>query len=346
MVCGTPNRKIDMNNKLLLIRVFSVLALALACGGLDYFFPAWRIFSLAQAGSCASTVTSYGGYSTTTADDCPISSAVTSASVRNFTTPIQGNIQFQILQSLLRNEGGSSGDNDKPWNGWATPTFTSIESKRDPDLGVRESADLYQLTFGGDTKVDKMIFGISGSYTRADTVSANGSDDYRVGPYAAYSFSKNLYATAIAGYNRRRVDNSDQDGNGLFTDASLSYILPIDKTFIVGRIGHRFGYFAQEGGTTPGPTGDDDRWDNTYYVSGEALYNFGNFLPFLNATWEHFNPEGSLADMDSAFLKLGFRYTLHNSITMGLSYQTELTGRAEDHDVYYNQANMDVLIPF
>jgi hypothetical protein len=272
---------------------------------------------------------------------------VLSTLARNSTAPIHGNIQFQILQSLLESGGGgSSGDTDRKWNAWATPTFTSIESKRDPDLGTRESAGLYQLTLGGDTRVDQFLYGLSGSYTRIDAETANGADDFRMSPYLAYLFNKNLYATAIAGYNRRRVDTGAQDGNGLFTDASLNYILPIDNTILVGRVGHRFGYFAQEGKTFSGVKRDDDSWDNTYYLSGEALYKWGNFLPYLNATWEHLDPEDTENDTDSAFLKLGFRYTAQNSITLGLSYQTELTGRAEDHDVYYNQANMDILIPF
>jgi hypothetical protein len=278
---------------------------------------------------------------------CESADAAREAAVRNFVTAIRNSIQFQILQSwFLSGGGGGSGDgaSSRAWNTWATPTFTSIESKL--NLGGRESADSYQMTFGGDTKIDQFILGASGSYTRIDTDIANGADDYRIAPYMAYSFNKNMYATAIVGYNRKRVDNSALDGNGLFTDASLNYILPIDQTILVGRVGHRFGYFAQEGLSSPGFKGDDDSWDNTYYISGEALYKWGDFLPFLNVTWEHFDPEDLKEDMDSAFVKLGFQYAVRNDITFGLNYQTELTGRAEDNDVYYNQAGMDLRIRF
>ncbi|HLF98124.1 MAG TPA: autotransporter outer membrane beta-barrel domain-containing protein [Methylococcaceae bacterium] len=278
---------------------------------------------------------------------CESANATQQASVRNFTTAVSQNIQFQILQSLFASGGGgSSGDasSNRAWNTWGTPTFTSIESNL--GFGGRESTNSYQFTFGGDTKIDQFIFGASGSYTRIDAEIANGADDYRVAPYAAYSFNKNLYATAIMGYNRKRVDNSKLDGNGLFTDASLNYILPIDSVVLVGRAGHRFGYFAQEGRRSTGFNHDDDSWDNTYYISGEALYKWGDFLPFLNVTWEHFDPEDLQDDMDSAFLKLGVQYAVHSDITLGLNYQTELTGRAEDQDVYYNQAGMDLRLRF
>jgi hypothetical protein len=277
---------------------------------------------------------------------CEAANAAQQASVRNFATAIYNNIQFQILQSVLNGGGSGSGDApDRAWNTWATPTFTSIESQL--GLGGKESTNSYQLTFGGDTRIGSFILGASGAYTRIDAEIANGADDYRLAPYLAYSFNRNMYATAIVGYNRKRVDSSSLDGNGLFTDASLNYILPVlDNAALVGRVGHRFGYFAQEGLPSPGFKHDDDAWDNTYYLSAEALYKWGNFLPFLNVTWEHFDPEDLKSDMDSALLKAGVQYAVRNDVTLGLTYQTELTGRAEDQDVYYNQAGMDLRIRF
>lgn len=263
---------------------------------------------------------------------------------RTLTTGIQQIIKFQMLESFDKeNGGGGSGDTNssRDWNYWITPTFTSFESKIGHSF--RDSTDLYQLTFGGDTKIDQFLLGVSGSYSRTDAETTDGDHEARVAPYASYSFTRNLYATAIAGYNARKVDHYDRSGNGLFTDIALNYILPIDQLFLIGKAGHRFSWFYK---FANGEGGDEDSWDNTYYLSGEVLYKFGNFMPYINATWEHFDPEDLHDDTDDAFLKLGFQYAVKNDMTLGLAYQTEISGRAEDKDVYYNQASMDIRIRF
>lgn len=262
---------------------------------------------------------------------------------RAMTQGIQRVVTQRKLQAFSGGpSGGSAGDAkaEGEWNTYATPTFSSIEQ----NTGVAKiGQDTYQLSFGADTRVEDFIYGAAGSYTKSDSETGKTSFyDYRVAPYISYSFNKNLYATAITGYSRADFARTKptRDGNGAFTDASLGYILPVDKTILVGRMGHRFTYFGHD------DKNQIDSWENTYYLSGEALYKWGDFLPYINATWEHLDPEDAPEDVDSAFLKLGLQYALKQDMTLGLSYQTELTGRVEDSEVYYSQAQADFRIRF
>lgn len=298
------------------------------------------------------------------------SSSIIEQIVRQTSRQVSGSVGRGIQAEefdKLTGAGGGSGDTrslgplGSGFNTWATPSFTGIEIESGgaediaDDLAVAGGMDidLYQMVVGGDTRKGDFVFGFSGSYTRADVNSAGGEVDiganmYTVTPYASYIVTKNFFITAMAGYNRLQVEDSQVDGNGLFTDISANYMLPIDSYVLTGKVGHRFGYFASEDSTSgvPTPGRDDDSWDNTYYISGDISYKWGDFTPYLTGTWEHFDPEDDPEDFDSAFLRLGFHYDVRDEVTVGLSYTTELTGRAEDSEEYYNQAAMDIKVRF
>lgn len=261
--------------------------------------------------------------------------------------------------------GGGSGDAlaSRMIAGFASPTFTGLE---DVDSGV--DTEIYQMVLGGDTRMTDFIVGVSGSYSRADVNGSVGGapggfvdfglNTYAVTPYAAYLINKNLFVSAMAGYNRTEVEESQSDGNGVFTDISIGYILPVDQFVFSGRLGHRFNYFAQENsmGTAQdlfnfdaGADRDDDAWDNTYYIQGQVDYKWNNLTPYLSGRWEHNDPEDTPAgtdDIDSAFLTAGIDYDVQDAVSVGLHYTTELTGRAEDSDKYYNQAGASLKVRF
>lgn len=267
--------------------------------------------------------------------------------IRSISTAIQNNILFQFTDFTGGGaKGGGSGDSvsERAFNAWVTPSYTSVNTAL--GQGAHNNNDMYQVSFGGDAKTGDLIYGLSGAYNRSDA-GAQRSDDYRVAPYAAYSFSKNIYATAITGFSRRNTDtprsNRGTDSNGVFTDASLSYIQPIGQAILVGKAGHRFSYSITE--SMP-RGGNNNAWDNTWYVGGDALYKMGNYLPYASVVWEHLDPEESNKDKDSAFLKLGLQYSLQKDILLGASYQTELTGFAEDNKVNYHQAQLDFRVRF
>lgn len=308
----------------------------------DDFRTRWVTGSphLSSFSECGGTSTSSSSFSAST------------QAIRTLTAAARDNILFQILGLNQQLKGGGSGDtpSSKEFNMWATPGYTSVNAELDKRGAAHSNTDMYQISFGGDAKTGDLIYGLSGAYNRADA-GATRSDDYRIAPYAAYSFTKNLYATAITGFSRRNTDtprsNRGSDSNGIFTDTSLSYIQPMDQAILVGKVGHRFGYSINESiPKRPRSVSNDNAWDNTWYVGGDVLYKLGNFLPYTGLVWEHLDPEESNKDQDSAFLKLGMKYSLQNDIVIGAAYQTELTGHAEDKKVSYHQAQLDLRISF
>lgn len=268
---------------------------------------------------------------------------------RQVARQVSTTVNLRVKEELTEDEettGGGSGDakSGPGFTVYGSPTFTGLEIV---DSGV--DTEIYQMVAGGDTRRGNFIFGGSASYSRADVNGPGlgglldfGINTYTITPYATYLVNKNVFVTAIAGYNRTQIENSPADGNGLFTDTSVGFLMPYSNVILTGKLGHRFGYTAQE--TSGGP--DDDEWDNTYYISGDVSYKWGNFTPRLEGRWEHLDPEDALDDIDSAFLTAALDYDVQDAVTVGLHYTTELTGRAEDHDVYYNQAGATVKVRF
>ncbi|HLF98125.1 MAG TPA: autotransporter domain-containing protein [Methylococcaceae bacterium] len=284
---------------------------------------------------------------------------------RQVARQISATVNKGVKDALSEGEdrsGGGSGDpmSRRGINTYASPTFTGLEVV---DAGV--DTEIYQMVAGGDTRRGNFIFGASGSYSRADVNGPSfagglldfGINTYSITPYATYLVNRNLFVTAIAGYNRTQIEQSQNDGNGLFTDISIGYLQPIGNYVMTGKLGHRFSYFAAENsqGTASdianagGVARDDDNWENTYYISGDISYKWGNFTPRVEGRWEHLDPEDTPSgadDIDSAFLTAGIDYDVQDAVTVGLTYTTELTGRAEDHDTYYNQAGANVKVRF
>ena len=87
---------------------------------------------------------------------------------------------------------------------------------------------------------------------------------------------------------------------------------------------------------------DDDSFVNTLYVSGEVGYRIERFLPYFRTIYEHLIPEEG-DNSELVFVGVGATYDVSDTVSAGLSYQTELNHLDTST---FHQAVLDVRLRF
>ncbi len=242
----------------------------------------------------------------------------------------------QIAESVTRRVGRAAlslidtGATEEVINGWVTPSYTNIGFDAFGDFDL----DIYQIVGGADRRFGDFFFGASAGYARveADVIFIHAPS---FSPYVAYVINDNFLVTGIAGYSGAQVDDSEFDSNGLFTDLSLTGLLPVDSWLLSGKLGHRFSYSVTD--NVPDEF-DDDSYVNTLYATGEVGYRIERFLPYIRFNYEHVEPEEGESGDDSVFLQAGAAYDISDAMSIGLAYQHELNRG----DIEYHQGLLEL----
>jgi len=214
---------------------------------------------------------------------------------------------------------------------------------------------------GIDKRLGGFYAGASAGYARTESdffELESGTDNASFSPYAAYLINDNVFVTGIAGYAREEFDddddrslfNFDPSANAAFTDLSVTGVLPLSQWVVTGRAGHRFAYtklvdipsvFVIDDVEIPVEI-DDDSFVNTLYVSGEVGYRIERFLPYFRTIYEHLIPEEG-DNSELVFVVVGATYDVSDTVSAGLSYQTELNHLDTSN---FHQAVLDVRLRF
>ena len=225
----------------------------------------------------------------------------------------------------------------------------------------RANIDIYQFVGGFDKRLGSFYAGASAGYARTESDFfglESGTDNASLSPYAAYLINDNVFVTGIAGYAREEFDddedrslfNFDPSANTAFTDLSVTGVLPLGEWVVTGRAGHRFAYtklvdipsvFVIDDVEIPVEI-DDDSFVNTLYVTGEVGYRIERFLPYFRTIYEHLIPEEG-DNSELVFVGVGATYDVSDTVSAGLSYQTELNHLDTSN---FHQAVLDVRLRF
>jgi len=245
---------------------------------------------------------------------------------------------------------------EDPTTGWIAPSYTTIDFN-DLDANI----DIYQFVGGIDKRLGSFYAGASAGYARTEPDFfglESGTDNASFSPYAAYLINDNVFVTGIAGYAREEFDddddrslfNIDPSADTAFTDLSVTGVLPLSQWVVTGRAGHRFAYtklvdvpsvFVIDDFEIPVAI-DDDSFVNTLYVTGEVGYRIERFLPYFRTIYEHLIPdEGDNSEL--VFVGVGATYDVSDTVSAGLSYQTELNHLDTSN---FHQAVLDVRLRF
>jgi hypothetical protein len=264
---------------------------------------------------------------------------------RQATRQITQSITRRITQEILPTAGGA--EPEEVASGWVSPSYTNIDfTDLDGDI------EAYQVVGGADKRLGSFYTGASVGYTFLDLdvdpdVSGLADEDVfgahnpSFSPYAAYMINDNFFVTGIAGYSRLEVDQgpaAELDADSLFTDLSVTGLLPLNQWIVVGQFGHRFVYtIVEEVGSA-----DDDAFQNTLYLAGEVGYRIERWLPYFRVSYEHLIPEEG-DDGEVVFVGVGSTYDFSDVFSAGLAYKTELN---QLDNFNYNQAALDIRFRF
>jgi hypothetical protein len=269
------------------------------------------------------------------------------------TRHIGESITRRLTQAILPEAEGRKPED--PATGWIAPSYTSIDFN-DIDANI----DIYQFVGGIDKRLGSFYAGASAGYARTepDLGLESGRDNASFSPYAAYLINDDVFVTGIAGYAREEFDddddrslfNFDPSANTAFTDLSVTGVLPLSQWVVTGRAGHRFAYtklvdipsvFVIDDVEIPVEI-DDDFFVNTLYVTGEVGYRIERFLPYFRTIYEHLIPEEG-DNSELVFVGVGATYDVSDTVSAGLSYQTELNHLDTSN---FHQAVLDVRLRF
>ncbi|MGH9196810.1 MAG: autotransporter domain-containing protein [Acidimicrobiia bacterium] len=270
------------------------------------------------------------------------------------TRHIGESITRRLTQATL--PGAEGRKIEDPTTGWIAPSYTTIDFN-DLDANI----DIYQFVGGIDKRLGSFYAGASAGYARTEPEFfglESGTDNASFSPYAAYLINDNVFVTGIAGYAREEFDddddrsllNIDPSADTAFTDLSVTGVLPLSQWVVTGRAGHRFAYtklvdvpsvLVIDDFEIPVEI-DDDSFVNTLYVTAEVGYRIERFLPYFRTIYEHVIPEEG-DNSELVFVGLGATYDVSDTVSAGLSYQTELNHLDTSN---FHQAVLDVRLQF
>ncbi|MGH8565876.1 MAG: autotransporter domain-containing protein [Gammaproteobacteria bacterium] len=270
------------------------------------------------------------------------------------TRHIGESITRRLTQATL--PGAEGRKIEDPTTGWIAPSYTTIDFN-DLDANI----DIYQFVGGIDKRLGSFYAGASAGYARTEPEFfglESGMDNASFSPYAAYLINDNVFVAGIAGYAREEFDddddrsllNIDPSADTAFTDLSVTGVLPLSQWVVTGRAGHRFAYtklvdvpcvFVIDDFGIPVAI-DDDSFVNTLYVAAEVGYRVDRFLPYFRTIYEHLIPD-ELDNSELVFVGVGATYDVSDTVSAGLSYQTELNHLDTSN---FHQAVLDLRLRF
>lgn len=269
---------------------------------------------------------------------------------------VTANGVYQGISGLAAGEDGPS------YGVWASYSYSDFDNDFAATLldGHR-----HNVLFGADmTPRDNMVLGIAGGYEFAsiDTDFNGGDQDtdgFTVAPYFGLILSDNWNVSASVGYSSLSTDqyrtdpllgtriDSDPDSDRWFGTLNLNGYATWDNWLFTGRIGMLHARSDQESFTESDGTavGKFETELGQWNVGGEAAYSWGDFEPFLRATYERDYSQTRLTlagtgpqpsnDDDNFLFGLGLRYfSSDNGLSGNIEWYKRLGREDYDEDTF------------
>lgn len=269
---------------------------------------------------------------------------------------VTANGVYQGISGLAAGEDGPS------YGVWASYSYSDFDNDFAATLldGHR-----HNVLFGADmTPRDNMVLGIAGGYESAsiDTDFNDGDQDtdgFTVAPYFGLILSDNWNVSASVGYSSLSTDqyrtdpllgtriDSDPDSDRWFGTLNLNGYATWDNWLFTGRIGMLHARSDQESFTESDGTavGKFETELGQWNVGGEAAYSWGDFEPFLRATYERDYSQTRLTlagtgpqpsnDDDNFLFGLGLRYfSSDNGLSGNIEWYKRLGREDYDEDTF------------
>lgn len=268
---------------------------------------------------------------------------------------VTANGVYEGVSGLSAGEGGPS------YGVWASYSYSDFDNDFSATLldGHR-----HNVLFGADmTPRDNMVLGLAAGYEFAsiDTDFNGGDQDtdgFTIAPYFGLVLSDNWNVSASVGYSSLDTDQfrtdalgtritSDPDSDRWFGTLNLNGYTTWDNWLFSGRIGMLQARNIQESfdesdGTEVGKfTTELGQWN----IGGEAAYAWGDFEPYLRATYERDFSQTRLTlagtgpqpsnDDDNFLFGLGLRYfSSDNGLSGNIEWYKRLGREDYDEDTF------------
>lgn len=240
------------------------------------------------------------------------------------------------------------------WFGYSYASFD------DEFAATAFDADQHSFLGGVDINPwEPVLLGLAFGYESADydtTFNAGGqdTDGWTVSPYLAASLSETFSVDAVFGYTAVDTDQfrtagatrvtSNYDADRFFWAANLNMVRPWGNWYLSGRIGYIWARefqdeFTESDGTT---VAERDIKLNQWHVGGEVAYSWGDWEPFVGATYERdftiteIQVPGAAVqpanDRDDVLFALGVRYFRADGLSGSLEWNKRIDRTDFDED--------------
>lgn len=344
------------NNKLkvlLCMGLWGMTASNIANASPFFTCPSGDVIDLAvtSSASCPTSTSTSTSTSSSSSSSHQASETILDQQTRQIVRQISSYINDRVAADInpaffgpgTENPAGASADGHSlmPDSLWSAFSWSRLSNDGTTPTGNFDT-DIYQTTTGIDKKIGNFYFGTTLTYAGSSSAinpSTQGSS-HNVGltPYAAYVFNKNLFLSAMTGYNYNtnsyRGAQPESEADAYQTELDLNGLHVIDQWFMKGKIGARYLHTHSKfdpviaGGAVTRT--NQDGW--TYLVDSQIGYSFKNGLrAFSGVLYEYNNPKPNKGRADGVFYYSGgVDYSVNKKLTLGTSVQTDLNNPQVD----------------
>jgi hypothetical protein len=329
-----------------------------------------------------------GGADQVITDETPSSSAVQSQNLSSDVQAITGHISkrmFEAVQTVFKTrasitpsanglafEGGVSGlnagDGSLPIGAWVSYSYSDYDN----DLSSTAYDGNRHTVLGGIDFApwESTVIGIAVGYEDSDTDTTFNlgeleTDGYTIAPYFGYLFTDTWSVNFSFGYSDLEYDQfrtdpitggrvtSSPDADRWFGMFNLNGLTTYGNWILGGRVGTLWARsevdaFVESDGTA---VTEARSKLGTWSIGGDAAYSFGEFEPFVSATYEYDYSMTEIAvttgpqpdnDRDDVLFAAGLRYFgANNGISGNLNWTRRLGRENFDEDIFTASIRVD-----